>query len=1098
MSSNVRSPRRVLRSACFATLTLAAGAAGAAVSFVEPRALPLPVDGSTYAGVYAVAKGDFDGDGRLDVAVAGSGLVPGGDPQTEHDFAAVLLGNGDGTFQAPVVIDLGVRDTAQPGGIVTADLDGDQILDLVLVAQKSRQILVLLGRGDGTFGAPAFFDTGADALTDLRLADLDRDGKLDVVAVGLGNNNASATRQLAILKGDGQGHFGSPVVKDVWFPQGVAIADVDGKDGPDILVAGRGVDAVEVLLNDGTGNFPAKPTDFPARTSPFGIWVADFDGDGKQDALVPGQEGTLGNTCGTGCIALLRGDGRGGFASPTAADVWKAEGYVLVNTADTDWLDLNGDGRPDALFGRSYVNEVTTFLSQPGGGYAAAEWVASPGSGLSVAGAASRVDGNHVLGIVAGDFDGDGAPDLVVAAQKDTRPGGLSFLHGVAGAPGTFEAPRVLSGPRGGYSAIPSRSLSLGDFTSDGKLDLLFFSGTIDTFPGLGSGLFGAPIDGLGVVGSEGYNTLLTRDVDGDGKLDALFLGTDGVQGGNPARHLLFLGRGDGTFGSGQELLPQTPGSGGRNAALADLDGDGDLDLVVLTTEVGFTYILTKVESWLNGGGSPPAFTPGGVVAVQSEGTLYAAGLLAADFDADGKADVVVHRLAPTEDLLFLRGKGDGTFAPPVAISSEFKQPLEALLAGDLDGDGKLDLVALGVWGGAYVMLGWGDGTFRPRVQYDSAEGASEGRLVDLDGDGHLELVEVAVNGLVVMPGKGDGTFGPRQPFATGVTAAAALAVGDLDGDGKPELVLGHGSTANRHFFTVLRNASGPLADLALTGSRTPDTLHAGEVTTVTLTIANRGPDAAQSVTLRSPVRQGMEVVSTSASAGSCTATAGAVSCSLGAIAAGGSATVTLRLRPSTVGTHWITASASSATPEANGADNAASLSAAVIDRAADLRVALTASPDPVTTGERLTYSATVTNDGPSMATGTSLGLTLPPGATFVSASTSQGTCAYSAASGAVNCALQSIDSGASTTVTVVVTPTAAGSLSGRAFVASAAPDPHAADDLAVAATTAVDPPAPPPAARKKGCGCGAGGAEGLVLLLLAGLRRRRGPRAAR
>ncbi|HEY7726395.1 MAG TPA: FG-GAP-like repeat-containing protein [Anaeromyxobacteraceae bacterium] len=1067
--------------------------AAADISFAEPRLLPAGFH-ATGGAFIGAASGDFDGDGNLDVAATAWGLVPLLSTGEEREHVAVWLGNGDATFQAPVHADLGPRDAVGVAGIAAADLDRDGKLDLAVAAWRQQKVLVLLGRGDGTFGQPAAFDAGVMAGS-LQVADLDGDGNADLATVPA-VVDPSAT-QVAVLRGDGLGGLGAPTLHTVGrFPADLVLADADGKNGLDVLVACNAEGQLSVLLNDGHGSFPAAAPSYPVRIDARGLWAGDFDGDGKLDVVVAGLLGTYADVCGGGCIVTVHGNGDGTFTAPPAGNVrvtgpWPSRFYVAGSQAP----DLNGDGRPDAFFLRAEgdfaFNEVTVMLSEPSGGHSLAEWVASPG--LPVDGA-SRVDGMGTSAAVAGDFDRDGAPDLVVATIRGTGSATFSLLPGVPGRPGTFRAPRLASLTRGWAW---TRGLALGRLDGGDTLDVLAITDALDAVPGNGDGTLGAAFPALARVAGPGefYNTLRTADLNGDGKLDALWLATDGVQGGPPPRHLVSLGAGDGTF----QLvagLPAHAGFAGENAAIADFDGDGIPDLAVLAVAVGgvVPYVQAQVEIWKNDGlGTAGSFTLLPVVDVQPGGVFASSpGFAAADLDGDGHPDLVAHRFnaAGGDDLLFLEGNGDGTFGAPQVVGSDLGGAVSDVAVADANEDGKLDVVlARGSY--ATVLLGNGDGTFQPRAggsDVASGIGTVEVRVADLDGDGHLDLVVGATNGPAFHRGDGRGGFGPPHHLAVGCEASGLpFEVGDLDGDGRPDLVAGHptgeaGVGPSFDYLTVLRNDSGPRADLAVSLSGAPSPVHVAEALTWTIAVSNLGPDAAAGVTVRDPLRLGATYLSASPSQGSCAQAGGAVTCSLGPLAAGASATVAVRVTPvgPGPGAVWNTASSTSATVDPDTADNAALSVASVLPASADLALTASDAPDPVTAGANLTYTFVATNHGPSAATAVTFADPLPAGASFVSAAASAGSCTHAA--GTVTCAIGALASGAQAEVAVVVTPQSPGDLANTGSVSAAEGDPEPANDSAQARTVVQAP------ARKKrrGCGCGEpGGSEALLAAIL-------------
>jgi hypothetical protein len=356
--------------------------------------------------------------------------------------------------------------------------------------------------------------------------------------------------------------------------------------------------------------------------------------------------------------------------------------------------------------------------------------------------------------------------------------------------------PAVTYGSGGGGA----QSLAVADVNGDGVPDLAIaniYSNTLGILLGNSDGTFQA----AATYGSGGYGTasVAVADVDGDGRPDLLVANecaipiSSGVCYSNGSVGVL-LGNGDGTF---QTALSYDPGRPVSNSiAVADFNGDGNPDVVVGNFNDSVGILLG------NGDGT---FQLGAIYSSQAEFSVAVA-----DVNGDRKPDLLVANLY--NDVAMLLGNGDGTFQPAV-VYNPGGFDASSIVAHDVNGDGKPDLLitnwfvnnqdfkADGVVG---VLLGNGDGTFKPAVTYDSGGlQPSSIAVADMNGDGKPDLLVgnctfsggsvncTTGNGAVdVLLGNGNGTFQPAATYSSGGSAPTSVAIADVNGDGKPDLLV--------------------------------------------------------------------------------------------------------------------------------------------------------------------------------------------------------------------------------------------------------------------------------------------------------------------
>lgn len=763
----------------------------------------------------ALTVGDFNHDGRLDVAIAetnaddnagqlhvfmnlGEGrLQPGSSTPISPDANAIQVldfgggvldlavandsagavtifqGDGSGGFSAGPVLDQG----NQPHSLAAGRF-GDGRLDLV-VANSGQGLAVFQADGPGTFHLSSTIQIGS--------------GLLAVVAGDFGNGQIglavadSASNLVSVFLGRGNGTFEGPRSYLVGSAPTALIAGAFGGDGhDDLATANASSNDVSVLLAKGQGDF-APQLRFGVGESPEALATGDLNGDGRLDLTV----GNLGSSD----VTLLLGRGGGSFEGSATNAVGNGPSGAVS-------ADLNRDGHIDLVTANFASNDVSVLLGNGDGGFQPARSFAA-GVGPSA--------------VVVGDFNGDGRLDLAAASRTSQ---GVSILLG--NGDGTFQAPVPDA------AGADPQALVAGDFNGDGVLDLAvanFTSNDVSILLGDGHGDFRS-LPAVPLGGAVGGPSSIVAGDFGNGVLDLAVAG----EGGNAVSILM----GDGL--GGFRALDPIPLGNDQNVftntlAVGDFNGDGAADLAVATGYIDGAPDTVTILSGRGGGkfnilppvalGSglyPTAITtvslvdggpPGLAIVDSSVGTvsllegnglggfslLPALGLggqsgltfvTTGDFNGDGRPDLAAARSLPSGVTIELN-RGSGRFVEPGAVGLS---PRETPLIADLNGDGAADVTIVNGAGDIFFRSGQvgNPGAFDAPITVNPGAPARDVAQV-VTSEGVLLASVDSRDDAVSLFAFRNGRFVRVGSLPTG-QGPAQIVAGDFNGDGHTDLVV--------------------------------------------------------------------------------------------------------------------------------------------------------------------------------------------------------------------------------------------------------------------------------------------------------------------
>ncbi len=686
-------------------------------------------------GIYSA---DLDGDGDLDVISASS---------NDDKIAWYKNLDGLGKFDKLKVI----SSTANGAySVYSADLDGDGDMDVLSASNIDDKIAWYRNLdGQGNFSAEIVISTNADSARSVYASDIDGDGDMDVISASNNDDKIAWYQNL-----DGAGNFSTELVVSTTAngARTVYSEDIDGDGDMDILSASHTDSKIAWYKNtDGQGTFGPEIIITDLASGAIDVIAKDIDGDGDLDVLSASYFDNK--------IAWYQNiDGLGTFG---------AQQLITTNIDDANAVyasDIDGDGDLDVLSASYNDNKIAWYENTNGMGVFGAQQVIS-------------TNATGTQKVIAFDIDGDGNVDVLSSSLTDDKVVWYKNTDGL----GDFSSERMVS-----YSVNGASSAYPTDINGDGKIDILStsaYDGKVSWFQN-NDGLGNYDLQQIISTNSSSSSIAFSADIDNDGDMDVI--SADGVDG-NVVWHKNIDGQG----AFDPEQIIENNLNNVFYVYAADVDGDNDLDIIAATS--AYVSRIVWFEN-LDGQGNFGALQTIANDIDDSNQTSVSV----ADLDGDGDLDILSSSANNDTIDWYKNLDGLGTFSSQIIITTT-ADGAESVSASDIDGDNDLDLIVTNRYGQDKVA--WyentdGQGAFGVANTIASTldSATSFGFGVDIDNDNDIDVLAASSGTgydeiFYYENTDGLGNFGAKQIIADNIDLLTSVYFSDINADGEMDVL---------------------------------------------------------------------------------------------------------------------------------------------------------------------------------------------------------------------------------------------------------------------------------------------------------------------